>query len=331
MTMDPAAVATEVLVAYWRREELDLDTRVACGRLAAAVDASGLLAAGVLADPASGLVRLADVLRRGARSKPVAAELVQQLASGAPSPRRRGDRGKGASRVHQNVHVSGNGNVTTTVGGDMVIGGRDRAEGEGGAGSEGTGRGTAPLPSGTILITAASPIDLDPLRLGEEDREIRETLDLSTGRGRWLVETRAALRLRDLVRALQQLRPHILHFCGHATKEEGLILEDAAGQGRGLPPEAMAELFGAMNHTVQCVVLNACYSESQAQLLSKHVPFVIGSPRAVADDAAIAFSIGFYQGVGEGAGIREAFRIGRVFMLDAGTPEDMLPRLLERS
>jgi CHAT domain-containing protein len=321
MTTDSATDAARVLIAYWRREELDADTRVLCGRLAAAVDASGLLAAGVRANPDTGLIRLAEVIRRGARNRPVIAELVGELLAVTPARPRRARRGRGA-HVNQKVDVRGSGNVTTVTGRDLLIGTREPSR-----------RGEPATPAShqdAILVTSASPVDLDPLRLGEEEREIRETLDLSSGRERWIVHTRSALRLRDLSRALQQLRPRILHFCGHATKS-GVILEDAIGQSRELPSDALADLFAAIDHDVECVVLNACYGKATANMLAEHVPFVVGSANAVPDEAAIAFSVGFYQGVGEYGDIRKACQIGRVYMRDAGTPSDLLPTLIERS
>jgi hypothetical protein len=140
------------------------------------------------------------------------------------------------------------------------------------------------------------------------------------------------VRLRDLTRALLELRPRIVHFSGHGGGEaDGVFLEDEAGNACEVPPEAVAELFAALDGGVECVVLNACYSQPQAQAISAHVPFVVGTPDAIADEAAVAFSVGFYQALGAGCAIPQAYRVGCVQMRGAGTAGLPLPVLLERS
>jgi hypothetical protein len=57
-------------------------------------------------------------------------------------------------------------------------------------------------------------------------------------------------------------------------------------------------------------VVNACSTERLASKLFSVVPNVVGMKQPVGDRAAIAFSIGFYQAVGAGSPIRQAFGLG---------------------
>jgi hypothetical protein len=65
-----------------------------------------------------------------------------------------------------------------------------------------------------------------------------------------------------------------------------------------------------MAQHVKCVILNACYSEIQANAIADHIPYVIGMSQAIGDKAAIAFSTGFYKALGAGCTFKEAYRFG---------------------
>jgi len=180
-----------------------------------------------------------------------------------------------------------------------------------------------------ILFVSADPIDLDRLRLQNEEREIRQALELSAGRERWVVEASGSARLRDLTRALLQVNPRVVHFSGHGTDRGGVFLEDLSGRSHSIPQDALAELFAGFGRTVQCVVLNACFSESQARAIAAHIPFVVGTTEAVPDAAAIEFSVGFYTALGEGRTFPEAYSAGRIHFHSTLGPECPPPVLIE--
>jgi hypothetical protein len=184
-------------------------------------------------------------------------------------------------------------------------------------------------PVDTILLLSAEPEDQDRLRLGEEAREIRETLRGARERERFAVESRTSVRVRDLTQALLDLRPRVVHFSGHGG-EDGLCFEDDMGGSQVAPPDALAALFASLSHPVECVVLNACYSEPQARAISRHVPFVVGMEGPVSDRAAISFSIGFYQALGAGLDVRRAFQQGFGQVRLEGYAEGLTPVLCKR-
>ena len=86
----------------------------------------------------------------------------------------------------------------------------------------------------------------------------------------------------------------IVHISGHGT-DDGLILEDEYGKSNVVPPEILADIFAAHSPPVQCVVLNACYSAAQGELIARAVPFTIAVAGLLNDAAAKEFSRGFYD------------------------------------
>jgi len=161
-----------------------------------------------------------------------------------------------------------------------------------------------------IVLFAAEPTDTARLRLQEEFREIQEELKLSRNRDAFDLKPVLAARTRDLQDALRNEQPQIVHFSGHGTEAGELLVEDPVGGAHPIAPAALANLFRLCTHHVECVVLNACYSEIQAQAIAEHIPYVIGTSTALDDRAAIAFSIGFYRALGDGKPFDEAFQWG---------------------
>lgn len=160
-----------------------------------------------------------------------------------------------------------------------------------------------------VLVLAANPRDTPDLRLDHEVREIQSGLLRNRSRV-FQIRQDWAVRPGDVRRALLEHRPRIVHFCGHGTGEEGLVLEDDHGTSQIVSTRALAGLFALFSQQVKCVVLNACFSESQAKAIAQHVECVVGMNRAIADQAAIEFAIGFYDAIAAGEDYDVAFRFG---------------------
>jgi hypothetical protein len=182
----------------------------------------------------------------------------------------------------------------------------------------------------SILFLAADPTDASRLRLGEEFREVSEQLGLAELRDQFKLELpRLSLRPRDISAALLNTRPRIVHFSGHGTREGALYFENEAGKAQPVPLGALAALFEQFSDQIDCVVLNACFSEVQGREISQHIKYVIGMNQEIGDKAAIAFAVGFYQALGAGRAIDEAYRLGCVQIRLRGIPEHLTPVLLE--
>jgi len=183
----------------------------------------------------------------------------------------------------------------------------------------------------SILFLAADPTDATRLRLGEELREIQEKLQLAKLRERFTLEQRMSVRPADISQALLDIQPQIVHFSGHGTTTGTLCFETLIGETHPVEPDALAALFEQFADQVDCVILNACYSEIQADAISKHINHVIGMNQAIGDKAAIAFAIGFYQALGAGRSIEEAYKLGCVQIRLQGIAEHLTPSLIKKS
>lgn len=181
-----------------------------------------------------------------------------------------------------------------------------------------------------ILVLTANPTDtsIAPLGLDREVRQIEAALQRSRNRDRFQLITRAAVRPTDLRRELLDHCPQIVHFSGYGAGDRGLILETDAGTMQPVSTESLARLFNLFNTgEIECVVLNACYSEGQAEAIHQSIDCVIGMHQPLSDQAAIQFSEGFYDALGAGSDYDEAYRIGCSAIDLAGSSDYLTPKL----
>lgn len=168
----------------------------------------------------------------------------------------------------------------------------------------------------TIFILASNPQTTFPLRLDREVREIDALLQRAKKRELFDLKQCWAVRVRDVYQSLLDFKPQIVHFSAHGAGEDGLALEDETGNVQ-VNTQALAGLFELFAPSIECVVLNACYSEVQAIAIAKHIPYVIGMNKDIGDRAAIKFATGFYNALGAGEGVEFAYKLGcSVIQLD---------------
>lgn len=164
----------------------------------------------------------------------------------------------------------------------------------------------------TILFLGANGSS-SSLQLEEEVSKIQMNLKLAKERDNLVFRQEWAVTIDSLLQAILDDKPNMIHFSGHGT-QAGIILLDLKGRPVIVPSQALEDLFKLFKDTVSCVVLNSCFSEHQAAAIRAHIPYVIGVTSSIPDDAAIAFSAGFYKGIGAGRDIPFAFELGKVAM-----------------
>jgi hypothetical protein len=113
--------------------------------------------------------------------------------------------------------------------------------------------------------------------------------------------------------------------------ERGLIFQGLDGRAQLVSTAAIKDTFGAAGSSVKVVVLNACYSEPQAEALAAHVDCVVGMGGSFSDAAARSFAIGFYGGLGERESVAAAYKQGCAAIGLEGAAEADRPRLKVRS
>ncbi|TVL99947.1 MAG: CHAT domain-containing protein [Candidatus Brocadia sp. WS118] len=178
---------------------------------------------------------------------------------------------------------------------------------------------------------AANPKETTRLRIDKEMREIDHGIRLAKHRDLFMLKYKPAVQIEDIRRELLYEEPNIVHFSGHSGIK-GIIVEDQSGNAVKVNPEGLSTLFKILADKIICVLLNSCFSESQARAINKHIPYVIGMRENISDEAAIEFSIGFYDSLAAsnpltGKMIERAFELGRNAIQLKSLPKYLVPVL----
>ncbi len=195
----------------------------------------------------------------------------------------------------------------------------------------------------TILFMGANPPGVRAVQLETEHSRISTKLNDANGRPRFNMPTAMFLSATQIPELFVQHTPYLVHFSGHGKNpESGEHGEEGAGMSRaiGRIPKDYAQKGGIVTFSddmrelqiiddevidflfattindlgikIEVVVFNSCYSESQAKIIGKYVPYVVGTANAIKDDTAIAFASGFYSGLAGGLSVEKAYATGRM-------------------
>ena len=182
-----------------------------------------------------------------------------------------------------------------------------------------------------VLFLAANPTGTSHLKLDEEIRAISEKICASPHRDQLDLVSVWAVRPDDLLQSLNLHKPHIVHFSGHGISSGEIILLDDNGQPKPISVKALQNLFSSLKDNIQVVVLNACYSQLQAEALIEVVDCAIGMTTAIGDKAAIVFAASFYRAIGFGKSVQNAFEQGKTALSLERMPEKDTPVILRNT
>jgi hypothetical protein len=187
-----------------------------------------------------------------------------------------------------------------------------------------------------LLLLSANPEGTSLLKLAEEERDIKERIRASEHRDAIDIETMGAVRPVDLLEGMNRYQPHVVQFSGHGNQGEGILVCDEAGEIKVINGEGLAALFQSTEKNVLLVVLNACYSQEQAEAIIEVVPCVVAMKDTIGDRAARFFAASFYSALGYGNSVAKAFAQGlaRLKMegnVLEGVPQSEIPVLLTRT
>jgi CHAT domain-containing protein len=162
-----------------------------------------------------------------------------------------------------------------------------------------------------ILFLSANPWTTSRILVDEEAREIFERIQEGPYRDRFELHKHAATRAIDLQRLLLMHKPNIVHFSGHGSKKHKIILGGAPGRGKTIDQQGLVDVLGLYNHHLRLVLLNACFTKTQARSIAKVIDYSVGTGKGIGDKAGVAFAGAFYRALGFGKSIREAFESAR--------------------
>lgn len=204
-----------------------------------------------------------------------------------------------------------------------------------------------------ILFLASSPNSVTRLAFDEECAAIERELRMTEGRDEFDFRSKWAVTPDEMMRHLNELRPVIIHFSGHARGEAtrrssamfrdvrlagrdaeidaGLYLQDEHGSPQLVAARALKMMVKAAAASVRVIVLNACYSVLQANALRTVVDCVVGMTGAIRDDAARSFAVGFYRALGNHRSIGNAVEQAIATLAAKQLPDEHLPRYRTRT
>ena len=184
----------------------------------------------------------------------------------------------------------------------------------------------------TVLFMGANPPGTQFLQLEVEHSRISVELE-----GKYRFPTAKFLSASEIPKLFIIHKPNVVHFSGHGKdpsvkdgengargigfpknydKTGGIIVFDNDMRGMKVIEDKALDIVFAnavqkLKIPIEVVVFNSCHSESQAKVVSKSVPYVVGTAHAIKDETAIAFAVGFYFGLASGLSVEDAFISGK--------------------
>lgn len=172
-----------------------------------------------------------------------------------------------------------------------------------------------------VLVLAANPAADRPLQLDEEVRLITTELRASEYRDVIRLESRWAVRPLDILQAINEIKPTIVHFIGHGTRDGYLAFQGDNNTVKRVSIQAFAETMQA-NEGIKLVFLNACFSIAQAQAVVPYIPAAIGMTDEIEDKSARIFAAKFYSAIGFGHSVKRAYQQARAALLLEDLPNE---------
>lgn len=179
----------------------------------------------------------------------------------------------------------------------------------------------------TVLFLASNPIDQAPLRLDEEARSITEMIRKAKHRDSVKFESRWALQTIDLLQAINEHDPTIVHFSGHGSDNDEIVFQSQDGVTKLIKKEALVQTMMASSDNIRLVFFNTCFSKNQAEAISQFVDATIGMNTSIGDEAARVFSSQFYSAIGFGLSVEKAFQQAKALLMMEDIPEESTPEL----
>lgn len=179
----------------------------------------------------------------------------------------------------------------------------------------------------TVLFFATNPKGTSQLRLDEEARSIQEMIRKSEHRDSISFVTRCAVRPLDILQAINEINPDVIHFSGHGAVSGDLILENTDGSPKPVTKEAITQTIMSSSDKIHLLFFNACFSYEQAQEIVQHVDAAIGMTTSIGDEAACTFAAQFYSSLGFGHSLKKAFEQAKGAMMLVSPTEADTPAL----
>ena len=171
-----------------------------------------------------------------------------------------------------------------------------------------------------VLFLASNPIDQKQLRLDEEARAITEMIRKTKHRDSVKFESCWAVRPMDILQALNEYQPAIIHFSGHGSDRDEIVFQNPDGSAKTVSKEAIVQTMMASTEGLRLVFFNTCYSKNQAEAVAEHIESAIGMKTTIGDEVARIFASQFYSSIDFGLSVKKSFEQAKALLMMEGIP-----------
>jgi len=187
------------------------------------------------------------------------------------------------------------------------------------------------------------------LNLEKEYREIDEAIKKSKYRDQITLISKLSAHASDLIDTLNNDQPDIFHFSGHGTKDNGalcftgeefVVVETNEEGEQVVTPhtdvvpasgDALDAIFELAEPNLKLVILDSCYSKTQADIIVEHIDYVIGMNHSIGERTATTLVKQFYRSLIDGKGIEKSFKQAKALIGIEHIKDKDVPELLKKS
>lgn len=161
-----------------------------------------------------------------------------------------------------------------------------------------------------VLYLIANPDASErPIRPDVEIRAVRKVVERAVNADAIEIYDRHAVTFDDLKEEVERLKPHVIHFSGHAGSsmlefDNAALAPDNSPEPRSF--DDIARVLAEVGSSVQILILNACDTLDGAEAFLESIPVVVATTRSIDDLEAVVFATNFYSSIAAGESIDTA-------------------------
>lgn len=159
-----------------------------------------------------------------------------------------------------------------------------------------------------VLFLAGIPRDEDDFRARDEYSDIEQAVRAAPQGDLMKIIYEGNVRRDRLDGLLNEHNPHIVHFSGNGKGEDIYFVNDN-GNAAPVGIETLMALLRGYRQNIQVVILNACYTDTQAEAIAQIVGCAIVIDRVITDAAAKIFVTTFYKRIAARYSIQQAYEL----------------------
>ena len=182
------------------------------------------------------------------------------------------------------------------------------------------------------IVLLLSTLKSDQSQRREEFNKIKNALYRAKYRDEFISQNGSHIGASDLSQELSAVEPHIVDISGYEDGINSLVLESFSDKNTFKNPDKLiADVFKRHANSIECIILNRCYSKKQAEAIIQHIKFVVCISQELEDSKVIDFLDEFYFQIGSKQTIRYSYECGRERLERKGIEDDkLIPVLLDK-